>query len=193
MHVSAEVRSFASSYLHCTSLDRLRRQVPTYLLQLLKGGAEVFGDLVGDYVRQGEGGGVLNTLVSEPEDVEVGLVALDQLGVGEAAKAVFRLVAGCEVVQVGGGKAAVAARKVGLDGLEPTTSVLSGPRSNRLSYRPTWGGGGRLAVTPGGRSVTRGWVHIGGPPQRTLCLFAASLVPSLYPLRRGCTRTALSR
>ena len=26
---------------------------------------------------------------------------------------------------------------VGLDGLEPTTSVLSGPRSNRLSYRPT--------------------------------------------------------
>ncbi len=28
---------------------------------------------------------------------------------------------------------------VGLDGLEPTTSVLSGPRSNRLSYRPTGG------------------------------------------------------
>ena len=26
---------------------------------------------------------------------------------------------------------------VGLDGLEPTTSVLSGPRSNHLSYRPT--------------------------------------------------------
>ncbi len=26
---------------------------------------------------------------------------------------------------------------VGLDGLEPTTSVLSGLRSNRLSYRPT--------------------------------------------------------
>ena len=26
---------------------------------------------------------------------------------------------------------------VGLDGLEPTTSVLSGPRSSRLSYRPT--------------------------------------------------------
>ena len=25
---------------------------------------------------------------------------------------------------------------VGLDGLEPSTSVLSGPRSNRLSYRP---------------------------------------------------------
>ena len=25
---------------------------------------------------------------------------------------------------------------VGLDGLEPTTSVLSGPRSSRLSYRP---------------------------------------------------------
>jgi DNA invertase Pin-like site-specific DNA recombinase len=29
-------------------------------------------------------------------------------------------------------------RMVGLDGLEPTTSVLSGLRSNRLSYRPTW-------------------------------------------------------
>ena len=28
---------------------------------------------------------------------------------------------------------------VGLDGLEPTTSVLSGPRSNRLSYRPAYG------------------------------------------------------
>ena len=28
---------------------------------------------------------------------------------------------------------------VGLDGLEPTTSVLSGLRSNRLSYRPTGG------------------------------------------------------
>ena len=28
-------------------------------------------------------------------------------------------------------------RVVGLDGLEPTTSVLSGLRSNRLSYRPT--------------------------------------------------------
>ena len=28
---------------------------------------------------------------------------------------------------------------VGLDGLEPTTSVLSGPRSNHLSYRPTEG------------------------------------------------------
>ena len=26
---------------------------------------------------------------------------------------------------------------VGLDGLEPTTSVLSGPRSSHLSYRPT--------------------------------------------------------
>ena len=33
-------------------------------------------------------------------------------------------------------------KKVGLDGLEPTTSVLSGPRSNRLSYRPTVEGGG---------------------------------------------------
>ena len=30
-------------------------------------------------------------------------------------------------------------QKVGLDGLEPTTSVLSGPRSNHLSYRPTEG------------------------------------------------------
>ena len=29
-------------------------------------------------------------------------------------------------------------RLVGLDGLEPSTSVLSGPRSNRLSYRPPW-------------------------------------------------------
>ena len=28
---------------------------------------------------------------------------------------------------------------VGLDGLEPSTSVLSGPRSSRLSYRPSQG------------------------------------------------------
>ena len=33
-----------------------------------------------------------------------------------------------------GGKAV--GKVVGLDGLEPTTSVLSGPRSSRLSYRP---------------------------------------------------------
>ena len=30
---------------------------------------------------------------------------------------------------------------VGLNGLEPSTSRLSGVRSNHLSYRPTYGGG----------------------------------------------------
>ena len=36
---------------------------------------------------------------------------------------------------------------VGLDGLEPTTSVLSGPRSNRLSYRPTPAGATNQVAT----------------------------------------------
>ena len=35
------------------------------------------------------------------------------------------------------GQCCLASSVVGLDGLEPTTSVLSGPRSNRLSYRPS--------------------------------------------------------
>ena len=41
---------------------------------------------------------------------------------------------GGKVVHWGGGM-------VGLDGLEPSTSVLSGPRSSRLSYRPKRGTG----------------------------------------------------
>jgi hypothetical protein len=32
----------------------------------------------------------------------------------------------------------VAFGRVGLSGLEPLTSALSGQRSNRLSYRPAW-------------------------------------------------------
>ena len=38
---------------------------------------------------------------------------------------------------------------VGLDGLEPSTSVLSGPRSNRLSYRPVEGSASRTGVRAG--------------------------------------------
>ena len=41
---------------------------------------------------------------------------------------------------------------VGLDGLEPTTSVLSGLRSNRLSYRPT---GTTIIPIPPPRAIQR--------------------------------------
>ena len=56
---------------------------------------QVLDDLGGDDVGGGEVGGVLERLVLEPEDVEVGLVALDQVVVGErvAALALDALVA----------------------------------------------------------------------------------------------------
>ncbi len=45
------------------------------------------------------------------------------------------------------------AEVVGLDGLEPSTSVLSGPRSNRLSYRPARGAPSPAGKRPGGRQT----------------------------------------
>ena len=51
---------------------------------------------------------------------------------------------------------------VGLDGLEPTTSVLSGPRSNHLSYRPFKRSYGRIisrcyvGIKDSGQSVCLG-------------------------------------
>ena len=44
-------------------------------------------------------------------------------------------------------------KMVGLDGLEPSTSVLSGPRSNRLSYRP---GRGKCALLRNHRAKAAG-------------------------------------
>ena len=44
--------------------------------ELVEGGLQVLDDLGGDDVGIGEVGGVLEALVAQPEDVEVGLVAL---------------------------------------------------------------------------------------------------------------------
>ena len=60
----------------------------------------------------GQIGGIAQTVVPEPEDIEIGLVALDQIFVGEAAKtlglgplvAIGGVVAADEVVQVGAGE-----------------------------------------------------------------------------------------
>lgn len=70
---------------------------------------QVFGDFGGDDFGGGEIGGVFEAVVFEPKDVEVGFVALDQVLVGErleavglfALVAIFRTVAGDEVVEVG--------------------------------------------------------------------------------------------
>jgi len=75
---------------------------------LFEGGFEVVGDLLGDDAGGGEVGGFFEGVVFEPEDVEVDLVALGQLGVGEgleavgllAVGAVLGVVAGDEIVEV---------------------------------------------------------------------------------------------
>jgi hypothetical protein len=56
--------------------------------ELVQGGLEVFGDFGGDDFGGGEIGGVFEAVVFEPEDVEVGFVALDQVLVGEGLEAV---------------------------------------------------------------------------------------------------------
>ena len=69
---------------------------------------EVLDDLLRDHLGRREVVGVLEGLVAEPEDVEAGLVARDQLVVGEpleplallALAARVRLVALDEVVEV---------------------------------------------------------------------------------------------
>ena len=81
--------------------------------ELGEGGLEVLDDLGGDDAGRGEVVGVLQALVAQPEDVEAGLVAGDQLVVGEAAEPLALLplaslpglVAGDEVVEVGAGRA----------------------------------------------------------------------------------------
>ena len=65
---------------------------------------------------------------------------------------------------------------VGLDGLEPTTSVLSGPRSNRLSYRPTWVGvaNSHLQIIATG--------HCAGKAESAELSYCPSSVPALFSL-----------
>ena len=78
---------------------------------------------------------------------------------------------------------------VGLDGLEPTTSVLSGPRSNHLSYRPplTNGAGGTtFALYPVATCVSRAdglpWGCNRGMVQRSPWNHPTSRVSSSGPL-----------
>ena len=60
-------------------LARGGAQVGVDEVELLQGGAEVLGDLGGDDVGLGEAGGVFLAVVFQPEDIEAGLVASDQI------------------------------------------------------------------------------------------------------------------
>ena len=53
---------------------QIRRDVP----ELFGGGFKVFDDFLGENVGVGQVIGVLETFVAEPEDVEAGLVAIDE-------------------------------------------------------------------------------------------------------------------
>src|SRR5580765_3422282 len=64
---------------------------------------------------------------------------------------------------------------VGLGGLEPPTSSLSGMRSNRLSYRPRLAGAPGWMPDPGGRRRER-LPHRGG--QRSVGLLERDLDPA---------------
>ena len=71
--------------------------------------SQILHDLGGDDVGRGKIGGVFEGFVFEPEDVEVDLVAFDEVVVGEALEAfalcalvaVLGVIAGDEVVEVG--------------------------------------------------------------------------------------------
>jgi len=54
--------------------------------ELFEGGFEVGGDFLGDDFGGGEVGGFFEGVVLEPEDVEVDLVALEEVVVGEGLK-----------------------------------------------------------------------------------------------------------
>lgn len=77
--------------------------------ELFEGGLEIFHDVAGDDAGRGEIGGFFEGVVLEPEDVEVHLVALNEVVVDEglesfglgALVAVGGAEAGEEVVEVG--------------------------------------------------------------------------------------------
>jgi hypothetical protein len=68
--------------------------------------------------------------------------------------------------------------RVGLDGLEPSTSSLSGMRSNRLSYRPLSGGAPARRGTPP-RKVTAS----GREPSQSLSRRVTSIPPPRWVTR----------
>ena len=71
-------------------------------------GSKVFYDLGCDYVGGGEIGGVLEAIVFQPENVQAGFVAFDQIVVSEGVEAlgflalvaIFGMVAGDKIIQV---------------------------------------------------------------------------------------------
>src|SRR5436189_226326 len=63
----------------CTVLCRRDGELGEHVFELGEGGAEVLDDLGGDDVGVGEGGGVFEALVADPEEVEADLVALEEL------------------------------------------------------------------------------------------------------------------
>jgi hypothetical protein len=54
---------------------------------LFQGGFEVFDDFLGDNVRLGEIVGLFQAFVSEPENIQAGFVAVDELFIGVSAPA----------------------------------------------------------------------------------------------------------
>ena len=89
-----------------------RGQVGGDLGELIEGSLQVFDDLGRKNGGVQEIVGIAEAVVAEPEDVEVGFVALDQVFVGEGAEAlgfgplvaVIRVVGADEIVQVGTGE-----------------------------------------------------------------------------------------
>ena len=102
--------------------------------ELVQRGLQILDDLGGDHVGGGEIGGVFQAVVFEPEDVQAGFVALDQVVVGEGVEAlgllalvaILGVVAGDEIVQVLAAQRVRLQREV-LVGAEVVDPQLLGP------------------------------------------------------------------
>ena len=113
------------------------------LRELVQGRLQILNNFGGQDGGIGQIGRIAQAVIPEPEDVEVGFVALDQVFVGEAAEAlgfaalvaIFGIVAADEVVQVGAGEGVGLQREV-LVGAEVVDPERLGP----------WRFAGRLAV-----------------------------------------------
>ena len=64
------------AWLNLFSLGSFNTQVRGDFAKLFEGGFEIFNDFLGQNVGIGEVVGLFEALVSEPEDVEAGLVAV---------------------------------------------------------------------------------------------------------------------
>ena len=87
-------------------ISRVTAQIRGDFRELGERGFEILDDLRGDHVWRREVGGVFEGFVLEPKDIEVDLVALDQLVIGKAFEAlafrplvpVFGVIASDEIV-----------------------------------------------------------------------------------------------